>query len=471
MSEYQLDLDNQYIIWGTRIDIDSLAVKSSMDSITQHSNGYADWNLPSGVYHAKDIIRELDTLLEAILIQLGTAADADALLNSIRSSMSLSGRESVLPLESLSLEHAAGAEITKQAKLIGETLSQWAREFNSQRWAFKKCGQEKLARLRFRSHCNGHLWTVPVFELLAGPTGSPVVMQLFNEYMHQLVLLREALIPFDNWDEVPIEVIEKTDEKGLRFLEEAHTKFLSELLGKRLTHKAIVGFAQSLLSPELSAVGYGFQYRFGTILPASLGESPTRASKYLLHWHPVWTVVTDTHKPLSVAFDYVSSDYYSIPRSQIGTGQPLQLDLQSQEIEDIHEAQLIPVRSGSNRFNLQYRLRINSTYYEIDLGQAFRGHRFMYRPNQCPKSDSGLPVTVKSDIKEHRAGDVLALTGLVTDDSGIHFISTGGNHFVQWALLGKLYPENVVVLDKADEKEFKSAQNSGKGFGTKFLIH
>lgn len=41
-----------------------------------------------------------------------------------------------------------------------------------------------------------------------GPKGSPEIMQLFNEYLHQLILLRDALMPFENWEEVPIMILE-----------------------------------------------------------------------------------------------------------------------------------------------------------------------------------------------------------------------------------------------------------------------
>lgn len=58
----------------------------------------------------------------------------------------------------------------------------------------------------------------------------------------------------------------------------------------------------------------------------------------------------------------------------------------------------------------------------------------------------------------------------MTNKDDIHFIATGGNELVLWALLGKLYPENVVLLDKGDPEELEAAYVSGKGFGTQFLL-
>jgi len=36
------------------------------------------------------------------------------------------------------------------------------------------------------------------------------------------------------------------------------------------------------------------------------------------------------------------------------------------------------------------------------------------------------------------------------------------------ALLGKLYPENVILLDEDEEPE--SAEKTGKGFGARFVV-
>ncbi|MEW9699261.1 hypothetical protein [Paenibacillus sp. SI8] len=125
--------------------------------------------LPDGIYRAKDIVRELDTLLAAISVQLGEAADSAALLDNPQANLAIVGRESVLPLGSLALGDPARTEIAAQAQNIGEALTNWAREFDSQEWALKLYGEAALGNLTLRSRCDQHLWTHEVADLLIGP--------------------------------------------------------------------------------------------------------------------------------------------------------------------------------------------------------------------------------------------------------------------------------------------------------------
>src|SRR6478752_77341 len=252
MSKYQLTLENRSIEWGTQFDIGPLIGQFTEKTIKSHEKkGSFDWNLPSGVYRAKDIVRELNPLLEAIIVQLGEAADSKALLENLEANLAISGRESVLPLGQLSLNDMCGIELTEQAKSIGETLTRWASEFNSQQRALKEYGEVVLNSLNFRSHCDNHPWTPKVANLLLGSAGGPAVMQLFNEYLHQLVLLRDALLPFENWKEVPIPILDGRQTVGLRFLEPARDRFITQLIVRKIPNKEIVRFAQSLLSPDL----------------------------------------------------------------------------------------------------------------------------------------------------------------------------------------------------------------------------
>ncbi|EGL17137.1 MULTISPECIES: hypothetical protein [unclassified Paenibacillus] len=467
----RLIIGNKSIVLGNELNIESLVVQSPVSTLVQLDNGAVDWNLSAGVYRAKDIVRELDTLLEAVLVQLGTAADAEALLYNLQANLAISGRESDLPLEQLALETEPGIELTRQAQRIGEEISRWAREFNSEKWASKANGNSTLDQLHFRSRCDNHLWTQQVASMLMGPAGGPDVMQMFNEYLHQLILLRDALLPFENWEEVPIEIPDDSSRgKGLRFVERGREEFFYKLLSKKMSHKTIVQFAQNVLSPELSTVGYGFQYQLGTILPASLSSGQLTASRYLLRWYPVLPVMAgNDNKPASIAFDYEYSDYFAAPRSQTAGGiKSTGLQLPDQGLKNIVEARIVP-SGDKERVVLHYKLAIHSVEYTVDLGQAFRGHRFMYHPVEQSGSTTERTET-PTEISTHDVCDILNLHGLVTNESGIHFISADGNPLVLWALLGKLYPENVVFLGSVCEQELQNAHRSGKGFGAKFLI-
>ncbi len=412
-------------------------------------------------------------MLEAMLVQLGEPVNGDptVLLDSLQANLAISGRVSSLPLGPLALEDKAGAEITAQAVRIGEQLISWAREINAGKKAFAKYGPETLGMLEFRSHCYGHPLIPEAVAQVWGPFGGPKIMQIYNEYLHQFVLLRDALLPFANWEEVPFEVKEYTEFKGLRFLEPAREVFLTQLLGKKLTHKSIVQYAQSVVGSGLSKAGYGFQYRLGTVLPAGLGESVRTAASYLLKWHPVQTIAADeTQNLAAVSFDYEYDDYYAAPRNEAGKGTPADEDalpVSKEQYDEPSIARLLP-NAGNDRTILRFGLEMEGSEITIDLGQIFRGQRFLYRPQRS--GDAAAAFAKRNSFSRHLAADILSHSGLVTNWDGIHFIPTGGNELVLWALLGKLYPENVVLLDKGDQEELEAAYVSGKGFGTQFLV-
>jgi len=469
MQEYQLILKDKRIVWGKAIDIEPLVGKYTGDSLREGANTALDWNLPAGVYRAKEVVTELDKMLEAMLIQLGEPVNGDptVLLDSLQANLAISGRLSSLPLGPLALEDKAGAEITAQAVRIGEQLVSWAREINSKKNAFAKYGPETLGKLELRSHCYGHPLIPEAIAQVWGPYGGPKIMQIYNEYLHQFVLLRDALLPFANWEEVPFEVKEHAGFKGLRFLEPAREIFLTHLLGKKLTHKSIIRYAQSVVSSGLTDAGYGFQYHLGTVLPAGFGGSARTAARYLLKWYPVQTIAVDETQDLAaVSFDYEYEDYYAALRNEAGKGIPVdesRLPISGEHYDEPFIARLLP-NVGSDRTTLRFNLEMEGREFTVDLGQLFRGHRFLYHPN---RNDNAAK---RNSISWHLAADILAHPGLVTNIDGIHFIPSGGNGLVLWALLGKLYPENVVLLDKGDKEELEEAYVSGKGFGTQFLV-
>ncbi|WP_308531264.1 hypothetical protein [uncultured Paenibacillus sp.] len=125
--------------------MDSLIGKFPGDSMKQGMNENFDWNLPAGVYRAKEIVIELDKMLEAILVQLGELVNGDptVLLDSLRANLAISGRLSSLPLGPLALEDKAGVELTAQAVRIGEQLVSWAREINAEKKALAKYGRKR----------------------------------------------------------------------------------------------------------------------------------------------------------------------------------------------------------------------------------------------------------------------------------------------------------------------------------------
>lgn len=471
MSAYRLDVGNRRIVWGEELDPVARRSTGEIDAVVTPSadnKGLWEWDLPNGMYTAREIVRELGVLLEAIHVQLGEAADREALLANIENTLAISGRETALPLSALSLHDHGRLELSVQAGRIGETLSQWAREFDGEARGQRELGDEVLGRLLFRSKCDHHLWTHEVTDMLTGPAGGPSVMQLFNEYLHEIVLLRDALLPFENWQEVPLELTARPT-RGLRYTEAAHAAFLSQLLARPLDHKSLVHYAASLLAPELSVDGYGFQYRHGTILPASLGTELAEAPRYLLRWYPVRTI--ESAGGDAVAFAYAYPDYYAAARSQLGSGSEASGGEETTLVGIVEASLQATLTSGGDQAVITFQLRANEGTYAVDLGQVFRGHRFHYRASSAEGREIDTStVQEKPVIAHHAAGKVFSLSGLITNEEGTHEIATGGNELVIRALLGKLYPENVVLLERGDAEELEAAVSAGKRFGAKFLL-
>lgn len=437
--EYRIKLENSSLRLGSRMDIETTTFRSV------DSQEIPQWELPVGVYRAQDIVRETSALLEAVCLQLGNSAAAESLLKNLQSCLGVSGREAVLPLALIASEDETKRPFLDQAQKIGNTLSIWAREYYLEKSAWLMYGEKALLQLVHRSQCDNHRWTPEVVSILMGPKGSPEIMQLFNEYLHQLILLRDALMPFENWEEVPIMIVEGDQAKGLRFVEPARNRFLTELMVKQMPHREVVRFAQSFLSPELSTVGYGFQNRLGMVLPAAIGK-PITATKSLLCWHPAHLLLYQKAGGSdSVVFDYAEGDYYAATRSWIGSRTLKQQN--NNEVSFQNEIDIVPEAIEQGRVILNMRLSDGNYEYRVDVGQAMRGHRYMYRPEQIDAATEITASQSRSEWIEHAASEILGAPGLATfNEDGVHYISVGGNPLVVWALLGKLFPLNVVVI-------------------------
>ena len=130
-------------------------------------------------------------------------------------------------------------------------------------------------------------------------SGSPAAMQLYNEWLHQLVMLRDALLPFANWRDVPLPV--RSD--GLRRLDRAREAFLAELTTRRARHTAIVGFARAAATGTAGPDGYGFSTPLGTALPEAAMHPDEPASRL-----PLWTA-NSGGGPETAAFVSTIDDY------------------------------------------------------------------------------------------------------------------------------------------------------------------
>jgi hypothetical protein len=416
------------------------------------------WDLPRRSLTAGQIVEELDCLFQAVCLRLGAgAADRRVLQQSMAATLKTAGREASLPLQALAFADPLRREFTAQAALIGETLAGWGVAAGDAAAAVERLGSDRLRRIELRSHCEGHLWTEQATAVLTGANGGPVVMQLYNEWLHQLVLLRDALLPFENWAEIAVPLHRRGAALGLRSLEAARSAFLGEFFTRLLTHATIVRFARSLI--DLTGVNdqrrygdwYGFQADAGLVLPSVIGrEDLADGPRGLLTWHAAR--IPGLPPGRMVGFRYGLDDYLAAPRSAIGAsaagGPPT------------GDGTILAEPVGEGEAILWLDLSAGARSYRVELGQCLRGQRFAHRPQPGREVASG-------GLETHRVEEILVQPGLVTAPEGKHIVPTGGNALVTLALLGKIYPENVVLGDAAPWNDVLAA---GKGYGAKFVL-
>jgi hypothetical protein len=421
------------------------------------------WALRSGVYTPRQIVEGFAPLLDAVVYRLGkdspnTKSASSSLLDNISSNLATDSRESTLPFQS-DVPDISRREIKAQADRIGKTIVKWAREapngpFNPD--------------LNFRSPCENHLLTPANVELMFGRRSQPHLMQLFNEYMHQLVLLRDALLPFRNFEEVLVPIDGKAA-RGLRHLEPPREQFLTTLVTKSVTQKSVLSYAKALLAPGLPRTttgGYGFQYEHGTVLPAVLSGGETHL--HLLEYLPAKLDPSQT----IILFDYQFSDYYVAPRPEIPAGSNVEakdlLKFPSEFASPVFlNASLGLVQPDKSKSVSKLELRLefkNGKCASVDAGQIARGHRYSYQAVARKDTTSAQPAIV------HKALDLLLHPdqGLITaQQGGIHIIPTL-EPIIALAVLGRLYPENVVLLP--EDEHISQTEEAGKGFEPKFII-
>ncbi|NEA44508.1 hypothetical protein [Streptomyces sp. SID11385] len=389
---------------------------------------------------ARAFLTAIEPLLQGVIDDNAlTHADREVLDAQIRATLALGTRESSLPL-SIGPDSDEGArELAAQARTIGGQLATWAGA------ALDRLLGDRLplpaGPLVVRSHCYGHLLTPPATDLLMGRRGGPVTMQLYNEWLHQVVLLRDALLPFTNWQDVPLLVTPT----GLRHTEAARDAFLTELLVRRVRHSAVVDFARHVVTGTSGPAGYGFENAAGTALPAVLDQPPLTAPRHLLTWRPApahadATTATATYVP-------EAEDYYAAPRTLVEdlppTG-PARSPLTARTRPG-------PLADGARTARIE--VTVDGTTTRVDLGQALRGHRYAKRVADGG-NDSGAPTGSGSEAgagsDAPRTGPVPAVLrapGLVWTEAaeGASVDASGHPDLVVLALLGRLYPEYVTL--------------------------
>lgn len=403
------------------------------------------WNAftPATTMTAREYVDAIAVLLQGVLDSNG-GRGPEILIDQLRATLSLGGEYSTMPTPSSRSRPAR--ELTGQASRISGQLASWAEAALTRLIA----SPEPLPNgpLRVRSHCYGEALVPEAAHLLLGPAGGPVPMMLYNEWIHQMVLLRDALLPFDNWPDVPLPV----DEHGLRRLEDARAQFLSELLVRQVRHTSVAGYARRVLVPgdENSEAGYGFAYAGGSVLPVAASSPTILTATDLLTWTPGGAA---SEGP-SVAYTARETDYYASGRTSArrlapGTGTTLARATATVVCE--------PGPHGTRHVSIEVRSEGQTA--RIDLGQALRGHRYSYRAGEA-----GAPLRASAWLRTATRLsplEVLRAPGLVWDTAGEYVIEPGQDGLVALAVLGAIYPENVVLRRSSDQADPASAGKPG----------
>ncbi|MFI5939889.1 hypothetical protein ACIBCB_06380 [Streptomyces uncialis] len=384
---------------------------------------------------AREFFTATEPLLQGIIDDNAlTSADSEVLEDQIRAALALGTRETSLPLSTGPDSAPAARELGAQAETIGQELASWSTE------ALERLLTDPVplpaGPLVVRSHCYGHLLTPPAADLLRGRRGGPVTMQLYNEWLHQMVLLRDALLTFTNWQDVPL-LITPT---GLRHTEPARDAFLTELLVRQIRHTSIVVLARNVVTGTSGPAGYGFEAGGGTALPAVLDQPPLTAPRHLLTWRP--------DPAVGEAATYVPAvrDYYAAPRTLVEDLPPATTTSGPLSARTV----TAPVADGTRTARIE--VTHDGTTAHVDLGQALRGHRYTQREDPAAGDASGTAD----------AWSALRAPGLVWTRSGdVTLDATGQDDLVVLALLGRLYPENVALRPAGRSAARTTADGTG----------
>jgi hypothetical protein len=386
------------------------------------------WGLPAGLYTVKQIVEANAPLLETCIHHLGPSPDGEPsareqLIDNLASNLALDTREASI---SIPTGDPNRAELAKQAINIGKTLIKYVRNVSD---------VEFDPNYVVRSPCEGHMLKPHVAYLMFGPRSLRHLMQIYNEYLHQMVLLRDALLPFENYEDVLIQ-INPGPKRGIRHTEEARGAFLTEALTKQVKQRTLLRAAQSFLAPSLSEKSdVGFQYKGGVVLPAFIAGG---RSSQLLRWVPV--VLDESVE--ETTFHYALEDYYAADRAELSLNKG----------ENAGNAKVANSTLNATNKDGKHQVQLNIEWDDgksasFDVGQIARGRRYAHWA-QSTKAGKGEEPE-KSETFRHDAHAVLtsSQSGLILPPKGFHIIKSNSK-VETLALLGKTYPDNIVLVEE-----------------------
>ena len=415
-----------------------------------------EWRFRPGAYTPREFIREIAILLESVIVQLGPDGPGDAdsraiLMDGLRSSLSHEGREATLPLVDWNSENPS--DLTKHILRIGRTLLGYATESN-----YSVAGDPALT---VYSPCEGHKWVPPAGRLLRSDRSSPILMMLYNEWLHQITCLRDNLIVFENFEEVVLNLFD-TSRRGTRPMEPFRQAFLSHVSRGELSLESLVETAKILTAPGLGAGGYGFQYNTGVVLPAKLfSESRTNLLRYI----PARLTCIEPGQKL---FEPSGPAWIAGGKIDIGS-------LKSSPVSEVPWQASITASAAALNDGLKTRswlLKLTATSessiaFSIDLGDIIHG--LEVASSVSPSEERDL---LARGYDTYEASEMLQAGASVVTNSYTNPVIVQARTSIEvMTLLGKLDPKGVYLAGQwATYAASRSPLKSGETGSIRFLI-
>ena len=355
------------------------------------------------------------TLLESAVAAAGGAEAARTdFIAGLEASMSTSGPYATLRLDAGLADQGVRGELRENAVAVSEMILDLVRSTS---------GTPGVTDIH--SSCVGYAWTPPVVERLINGSGMHAARNLYNEWLWQLVLLRDALIPFTD----PSQVRVLADAGGLTRLQEARDWFAVQVMTRRIAHAAIVRFAAEAVTGGHAEGAYGFQHEGAVVLPPVALGGELLGPAYLLSRHEGTLVAEDTVYFVQGQEDGEPTNTLSVPARAIG-------DVEVVGLTD----RLVPGPPGPRATRtLSLVVGFDGHEWTADRGRALRGHRYAARP-----ADPGGSRPAAATVDAWSGCAVLRQDGEVAVPEG-GVIPTGGQRALTLALLGRLRPGNVVL--------------------------
>lgn len=412
-----------------------------------------EWRFRPGSYTPRDFIREIALLLESVIVQLGPDGPEDAnsraiLMDGLRSSLSHEGRETTLPLADWNSEQPS--ELTRHILRIGKALYQYASEANH-----IIPGDPSLT---VYSPCEGHKWVPPAGRLLRSSRSSPILMMLYNEWLHQITCLRDILIGFDNFEDVILN-LDHPSKRGTRPMEDIREALLAQVKTDQVSRGSFLEAAKVLTGPSLPAGGYGFQYNKGVVLPATVFSETS--SDLLLHFSRTVLVQEETQRPVLFVPAPAAQDTKNLDVSELKSASSGKFSRHI-SVEDARNAvgedgqYLIKLAAHSN----------GNPVFSVDVASVVRGLDAARNVNSEEEKEI-LASNAPSRVYE-AAEVLLANASVVENKSSRPVVIRASEEVDLLALLGKLEVGSVRL--GTEWKRVTEAHSSVNSESPRFLI-